>query len=113
MLTDRSGQPVVGTDTRTVERHTENVQEGSQTPSSDDSKSFNVGDETIHDRTVRPVVSRDESDHEQTLLNEVNMDFRIPGLPHSVVKKAQNSRVREYVKKIKNHPDRHALQLDL
>ena len=31
------------------------------------------------------------------------MDFRSPGLPHSVVKQAQNSRVRELVKKIENH----------
>ena len=38
------------------------------------------------------------------------MDFRIP---HSVVKQAESSRVRELVKKIENHPDRHALQLDL
>ena len=38
------------------------------------------------------------------------MDFRIPGLPHSVVKHAESSRVRELVKKIENHPDRHALQ---
>ena len=35
------------------------------------------------------VVNRDESSHEQTMLNEVNIDFRIPGLPHSVVKHAQ------------------------
>ena len=41
------------------------------------------------------------------------MDFRIPGLPHSVVKHAESSRVRELVKKIENHPDRHALQQDL
>ena len=47
------------------------------------------------------------------MLNEVDIDFRIPGLPHSVVKQAQNSRVRELVKKIENHPHRHALQLDL
>ena len=38
------------------------------------------------------------------------MDFRIPGLPHSVVKHAEGSRVRELVKKIENHPQRHALQ---
>ena len=78
-----------------------------------ESISFNVGDGTIHDRTGQPVVNRDESSHEQTMLNEVNMDFRIPGLPHSVVKQAESSRVRELVKKIENHPDRHALQLDL
>ena len=41
------------------------------------------------------------------------MDFQILGLPHSVVQQAQNSRVRELVKKIETHPDRHALQLDL
>ena len=40
------------------------------------------------------------------------MDFRIPGLPHSVVKHAESSRVPELVKKIENHPDRHALQQD-
>ena len=57
-----------------------------------------------HDRTRQPVVNRDESGHEQTLLNEVNMDFRIPGLPHSVVKQAESSLVLELVKKIENHP---------
>ena len=41
------------------------------------------------------------------------MDFRIPGLPHSVLKLAENYRVRVLVKKIENHPDRHALHLDL
>ena len=47
------------------------------------------------------------------MLNEVNMDFRIPGLPHSVVKHAQSTSVRELIQKIENHPDRHALQQDL
>ena len=41
------------------------------------------------------------------------MDFRIPGLPHSVVKHAQSTGVRELIQKIENHPDRHALQEDL
>ena len=38
-----------------------------------------------HDRTGRPVVCRD-ANHERSMLNEVDIDFRIPGLPHSVVK---------------------------
>ena len=87
--------------------------DGFQTRSFHESISFNVGDETIRDRTGQPVVNHDDSSHEQTMLNEVNMDFRIPGLPHSVVKQAESSRVRELVKKIENHPDRHALQQDL
>ena len=41
------------------------------------------------------------------------MDFRIPGLPHSVVKYAQSTSVRQLIQKIENHPDRHALQKDL
>ena len=103
---DRTGQPVVSF-------YTNNVPDGSQTRSSVDSKSFNVEDKTAHDGTGQPVVNRDDSGHEQTMLNEVNMDFRIPGLPHSVVKQVESSRVRELVKKIENHPDRHAVQLDL
>ena len=107
MAHDRTGQPVVETHT-----HTENVTEGSQTRSCHESISFNFGDETIREITGQPVVNHDESRHEQTMLNEVNMDFRIPGLPHSVVKHAESSRVRDLVKKIENHPDRHALQQD-
>ena len=97
--TDRTGQPVVETgrtQTRSsVETHKENVPEGFQTRSCHESTSFNVGDETIRDRTEQPVVNHDEPSHEQTMLNEVNMDFRNPGLPHSVVKHAESSRVRE------------------
>ena len=48
----------------------------------------NVGDETLRDRSGQPVVNNDDSSHEQTMLKEVNMHFRIPGLPHSVVKHA-------------------------
>ena len=86
--------------------------DGSQTRSSHENTSFNVGDETIHDRTGQPVVNRDESGHEQTMLNKVNMDFRIPGLALSVVTQTESSRVRELVKKIEIHPHRHALQRD-
>ena len=52
------------------------------------SKSFNVEDKTDHDRTVTPVDCRDTSHaqcHERSMLNEVDIDFRILGLPHAVV----------------------------
>ena len=45
--------------------------------------------------------------------NQVDIDFRLSGLPHAVVKQAENSRVREIVKKIESHPHRQALQADL
>ena len=106
--TDRTLQPVVGTNTRTA-------QDGRKTSRSQkiDTRSFH--DEAVKtDRTGQPVVNHDESSHEQTMLNEVNMDFQIPGLPHPVVKHAaESSRALELVKKIENHPDRHPLQQDL
>ena len=46
-------------------------------------------------------------------LEEVGVDFRVSGLPHAVVKQAENSRVRELVKKIESHPHRQDLQADL
>ena len=70
-----------------------------------DCKNFNLEEEADHDGTVRPVVCS-ESVGSSSTFNEVYIDFRISGLPHSVVKQAENSRVREFVKKIENHPHR-------
>ena len=69
--------------------------------SAHESETFNVEKEILRERTERPAV------------NKADMDFRIPGLPHSVVKHAQSTSVRELIQKIENHPDRHALQQDL
>ena len=46
-------------------------------------------------------------------LEEIDIDFRVSGLPHAVVKQAENFRVRELVKKIESHPHRPDLQADL
>ena len=43
----------------------------------------------------------------------MDIDFRVSGLPHAVVKQAENSRDRELVKKIESHPHRQDLQADL
>ena len=48
-----------------------------------------------------------------TQREEINIDFRVSGLPHAVVEQAENFRVRELVKKIESHPHREALQADL
>ena len=126
---DRTGQPVVETSrtqtrssddsknlnvgaTRCRNKH-RNVPDGCETRSCHESMRLNVGDETLRERSGQPVVNHDDSSHEQTMLNEVNMDFRIPRLPHSVVKHAQSTSVRELIQKIENHPDPHALQQDL
>ena len=77
-----------------------------------DSTNFKVEDETNHDRTEKLVVCRD-TNHERSMENEVDIDFRILGLPNYVVKQVDNYRVREFVKKIDNHPHRQSLQRDL
>ena len=51
--------------------------------------------------------------HWSSQLEEIDIDFRVSGLPHAVVKQAENSRVREFVKKIESHPRRQDLQTDL
>ena len=96
-----------------TETNTENVPDSSQTRSVHESETFNVGDKTLRERTVRPVIDHDNLSHEKIMVNEADMDFRIPWLPHSVVKHAQSTSVRELIQKIENHPDRHALQQDL
>ena len=101
---ERTGRPVITHDAI-------NVSDSSQTRSAHESETFNVGDETLRERTERSVADHDVS-HE-SMVNEVNIDLRIPGLPHSVVKHAQSTSVRELFQKIENHPDRHALQPDL
>ena len=44
---------------------------------------------------------------------EEDMDFKIPGLPHSTVKQLQSASVRDLIQKIENRPNRQALQRDL
>ena len=46
-------------------------------------------------------------------INEENIDFNVPGLPHSAVKRSHGVNVQNLIRKIENHPHRHALQSDL
>ena len=45
--------------------------------------------------------------------DEENIDFNIPGLPHSAVKRSHGVNVQNLIQKIENHPQRQALQSDL
>ena len=76
----------------------------------DEGKDKNV--DADHDRTVRPVVIGQPTGS-SIPFGEVDIDFKVSGLPHEVVKQAENSRARELMKKIENHPHRQALQADL
>ena len=116
---DRSGQPDI---TPSVIKAHNNLSE-------------NIRVEQIHDRSGQPDERNSSSAHtvteqhvpevhrEITMLNtdneltreiiEEDIDFKIPGLPHSTVKQLQSACVRESIQKIENHPNRHALQRDL
>ena len=59
-------------------------------------------------RTGRPI-----GGHWSLQLEETDIDFTVSRLPHAVVKQAENSRVRELVKKIESHPHRQDLQANL
>ena len=104
---DRTGRPVV---------YSENTSRSQEIEArfSRNCKNSNLEEDegATHDRTVRPVVCRQPVGSSSTF-NVVDIDFRVSGLPHSVVNQAENSRVRELVKKIENHPHRQGLQADL
>ena len=82
---------------------------GSPTQEIDKGVSFDC--ESTNVRTERPVES-EQSIGLFTQREEIDIDFRVSGSPHAVVKEAENFRVRELVKKIESHPDRRALQAD-
>ena len=80
--------------------------------SAHESDTLNVDDEVLRKRMEKSIVVHDEN-HEPMMVNEADMDFKIPGLPHSVVKHTQSTSIRQLIQKIENHPNRHALQQDL
>ena len=45
--------------------------------------------------------------------DEENIDFKIPGVPNSTVKRSHGVNVQNLIQKIENHPQREALQSDL
>ena len=121
---DRTGRPLVSQDKMSLNveqthdrtgrlvavRHTAAAPDDSQVCHEADT--LNVDDEVLRKRMEKFIAVHDEN-HESMIVNETNMDFRIPALLHSVVKYAQSTSFRQLIQKIENHPDRHALQQDL
>ena len=83
---DRTGRPV-------ATLNTAEVQDSSRVRSAHESDTFNADDEVLRKRMEKSIADHDES-HEPMMVNEADMDFRIPGLPHTVVKYAQSTSVR-------------------
>ena len=83
---DRTGRPV-------ATLNTAEAQDSYRVCSVHESDTLNVDDEVLRKRMEKSIAVHDEN-HEPMIVNEADMDFRIPGLPHSVVKCAQSTSVR-------------------
>ena len=61
----------------------------------------------------REIASFNTNNEFNRAINEEDVDFKIPGVPHSTLKQLHGASVRGLIQKIQNHPNRHALQRDL
>ena len=77
----------------------------------DQDKDADENEDADHVRTGRLVYEQPPALFTQC--EDIDIDFRVSGLPHAVVKLAEYFRVRELVKRIESHPHRRALQADL
>ena len=63
-----------------------------------EANTLNVDEEVFRERMEKSIVVHDEN-HELMMVNKADIGFKIPGLPHSVVKHAQSTSVRELIHK--------------
>ena len=82
----------------------EQTHDGSGQPDECNSSSAHTVKEQHAPDEHREIASFNTNNEFNRAINEEDIDFKIPGLPHSTVNSIQ---------KIENHPNRHALQRDL
>ena len=61
----------------------------------------------------RDIASFNADNEFNRAIDEENIDFNIPGVPNSTVKRSHGVNVHNLIQKIENHPQRQALQSDL
>ena len=61
----------------------------------------------------RDIASFNADNEFNRAIDEENIDFNIPGVPNSIVKRSHGVNVQNLIQKIENHPQRQALQSDL
>ena len=106
---DRSGKPDnLSENTRVEQSHDRSGQ-----PDERNSSSAHTVKEQHAPEENRDIASINTDNEFNRKINEEDMDFNVPGVPHSTVKQLHGASVRELIQKIENHPHRHALQRDL
>ena len=91
----------------------EQTHDGSGQPDECDSSSAHTVKEQLAPDEHREIASFNTSNEFNREINEEDIDFNIPGVPHSTVKQLHGASVRDLIQKIENHRNRHALQRDL
>ena len=106
---DRSGKP----DNLFENTRVEQTHDGSGQPDERNSSSAHIVKEHFAPEYNRDIALFNTDNEFNRAINEEDIDFNIPGLPHSAVKQLHGASVRDLIQKIENHPRRHALQRDL
>ena len=102
---DRTGKPVKFEDIRVMHAH-----DGTGEPVKS-SASTHIVKEQFVPVEHRDIASSNADNKFNLATDEENIDFNIPGVPNSMVKRSHG--VTNLIQKIENHPQRQALQSDL
>ena len=106
---DRSGQLEITLsviEARNLSENTrvEQTHDGSGQPDERNSSSAHTVKEQHAPEEHREIVIFNTDNEFNRAINEEDIDFNIPGLPHSTVKQMHGASVRELIQKIENHP---------
>ena len=91
----------------------EQTHDGSGQPDERNSSTAHTVKEQHAHEVHREIASFNTDNKFNREIIEEDIDFNIPGLPHSTMTQLHSASVRELIQKIENHPNRHALQRDL
>ena len=106
---DRSGKP----DNLSENTRVEQTHDGTGQPVERNSSSAHTVKEQFAPEENRDIALFNTDNEFHRAINEEDIDFNIPGLPHSAVKQSHDVNVQNLIQKIEIHPHRHALQSDL
>ena len=99
---DRSGKP----DNLSENTRVEQTHDGSGQPDERNSSSAHTVKEQFAPEENRDIALFDMDNEFNRAINEEDIDFNIPGLPHSAVKQSHGAKVQDLIQKIENHPHR-------
>ena len=105
---DRTGKPVkLSEDIRVMHAH-----DGTGEPVKSSASTHTVKEQFVPAKH-RDIASSNADNEFNRAINEENIDFNIPGLSRSALKRSHGVNVQNLIQKIENHPQRQALQSDL